>query len=444
MKRIIFSAIGALTLILIPGCVSTNLIPPYDMETMPPPSIYSDNGLNPFSPTVLPPVSTALPVLYATTRAPSNQDTKTPFYEDPPFYQNSRGHILRMGEAEIRMTGEGESWDDLIRFEEIRSTGDLPKIFVSSVRELAILDQSIGEYTEATDRDSDKISGEGVFTQRVNRLLEKSRKKEIFLFVHGYNSNFEEPLLMTSQFWHFTGYRGAFIAYSWPSFHKETAYLGDVDTALASARTFRIFLEYLARATEVQKIHIIGYSAGTRLVTQALNQITLLHHDMTGPDSREITKLGSLTLLASDMDRELFGTYLQDGLLKTLEEITIYVSEEDQLLKASHAVHSNPRLGEKWQYSMASAELIRFLRSMERLQLIDVSHAEGVNSRGGHFYFLDSPWVSSDFLMSLMTDISPEDRGLVRHPSLPYWEFPPDYPEISRQRIRELFTEREL
>ncbi len=444
MKRIISAAMGALTLILLTGCVSTDLIAPYDIEAMPPPAIYSDQGLYPFSPEVLPPVSTSLSFLYATTRAPSDKDADLPFYEDLPFYQNARGHILRLGEAEIGMTEEGRTWDDLTRFEEMRTTGDRPKIYVSSVKELAVLDRSIGEYTEITERDREMISREEIFTRRVNGLLEKSRTKEIFLFVHGYNSNFEEPLLMASQFWHYTGYQGAFIAYSWPSFHKETAYLGDVDTALASARTFRIFLEYLADSTEAEKIHIIGYSAGTRLVTQALNQISLLHHEMTGPESRKITKLGSLTLLASDMDRELFGTYLQDGLLKTLEEITVYVSEEDQLLKASHAVHSNPRLGEKWQYSIASPELIRFLRSRESLHLIDVSQAEGVSSRGGHFYFLDSPRVSSDFLLSLITDLSPEERGLTRHPALPYWEFPADPPETTEQKIRELFMKGEF
>jgi len=73
---------------------------------------------------------------------------------------------------------------------------------------------------------------------------------------------------MSAQLWHYLGYRGAFITYSWPSTPKNMAYLRDLDTASMSSRSFRIFLDFLAQQPEVEKIHILGYSAGTRLVTR--------------------------------------------------------------------------------------------------------------------------------------------------------------------------------
>ena len=59
--------------------------------------------------------------------------------------------------------------------------------------------------------------------------------------------------------------------------------------------------------------------------------------------------------------------------------------------------------------------------------MIDVSDAEGAGSGNGHGYFRNSPWASSDILMTLMYDLAPEQRGLRLKTSMPVYEFPPDY-----------------
>ena len=94
--------------------------------------------------------------------------------------------------------------------------------------------------------------------------------------MHGYKVVFENPLLVAAELWHFLGYDGVFIAYAWPSTPKKLAYFSDLETTSLSAYNLRIFLEYLARETDAENIHIIGYSAGTRLVINALNQLALI------------------------------------------------------------------------------------------------------------------------------------------------------------------------
>ncbi len=420
------------------GCITKPLIlQPYNIESMPPPIIYDNFDFTPFSIETALDNSRTLPLLYATTRKPAETG------DSLPFYLNERGQVLRLGKADIRMVNPEDCWDDLTRFGEPRLEESDYALYVNEVKEYGILRQSVSAYIDLTTEERELENRDSLFLQELNYLLNRNEDRDIFIFVHGFNENFENPLLMTSQFWHYLGYRGAFISYGWPSFHRETAYVGDLDTAMASARTFRLFLQYLAENTDAHKIHIIGYSAGTRLVTQTLNQISLLNKHLSARESRARTKLGSLILLASDMDRELFGTYLLDGLMKTVEQIDIYVSEKDQLLKASHAIHNNPRLGEKWEYNMTPPALTLFLESQERLHIIDVSDAVQIDTRGGHFYFLDSPWVSSDFLTTLYTGAHPRDRGLVKHRTLPYWTFPGDYSEKSRKAILE-FKEEQL
>ena len=49
--------------------------------------------------------------------------------------------------------------------------------------------------------------------------------------------------------------------------------------------------------------------------------------------------------------------------------------------------------------------------------------------------FIDSPWVSSDILVTLRYDLLPGERGLTRSDEDPMWRFPPDYIANLRETI---------
>jgi hypothetical protein len=84
-------------------------------------------------------------------------------------------------------------------------------------------------------------------------------------------------------------------------------------------------------------------------------------------------------------------------------------------------------------------EVIGYLNSTPELQVIDVTGIEGSTTGNGHAYFRNSPWVSSDILMTLMHDLDPDKRGLVRLPDRPVWRFPEDY----IRRLRAALLERQ-
>ena len=79
----------------------------------------------------------------------------------------------------------------------------------------------------------------------------------------------------------------------------------------------------------------------------------------------------------------------------------------------------------------------------EKVVLIDVTEAEEAGSGKGHDYFRNSPWVSSDVLMTLRYDLSPVDRGLVREEGMATWTFPDDYIERLRASLSEMLGTRE-
>ena len=81
---------------------------------------------------------------------------------------------------------------------------------------------------------------------------------------------------------------------------------------------------------------------------------------------------------------------------------------------------------------MLSPQAIGYLNDTPELQIIDVTGIEGSTEGSGHGYFRTSPWVSSDILMTLVYDLNPHERGLVRSAGEPEWRFPEDY--ITRLR----------
>jgi hypothetical protein len=58
---------------------------------------------------------------------------------------------------------------------------------------------------------------------------------------------------------------------------------------------------------------------------------------------------------------------------------------------------------------------------------IDVEGAANFDSGNGHAYFRQSPWVSSDVLLSLRYGLRPAQRGLEQRDESPIWRFPKDY-----------------
>lgn len=388
-----------------------------------------DETYNPFEQGAVIQNPERLPLLYATNRVPAGEEDKE------PYYSGRRSELVHLGISGIGVAGEGKTWDDMTRITETRNSGKNPLLEVQDVTEFGILERSVSPFTSPAERRMISPSGTERFLVELRSQLAQTSSNDVIIFVHGYNVNFENPLLVAAQLWHYLGYRGSFIAYSWPSTPRGTAYLKDLDTAAYSARSFRVFLDFLAEQDEVENIHILGYSAGTRLVTQTLYQKALQMDEIPSKDAQLKTKLDTVILSNSDMDRGLFGTYLLDGQLNILNRMSLYSSSKDVVLMGSRTLHSAPRMGQTLSREEIDDEIINYFQFNRKIDIIDVSDAEQVTSNSGHFYFLESPWVSSDVLLSLLTDLKPHERGLELHPDLPIWVFPEDYIERSRLHL---------
>jgi esterase/lipase superfamily enzyme len=211
-----------------------------------------------------------------------------------------------------------------------------------------------------------------------------------------------------------------------------------VETAALSSHYLQILLEYLSEETDAENIHIVGYSAGTRLVISALAKLAMVHADQDKASIRRKLKIGHVILTASDFDRQLFGIHLVKGLLKVPKTLTVYVSESDSALGFSRWLFNRERLGQMWKDRTLPDTAASYLRKRQELIFIDVTDAESAAAKNGHAYFRKSPWVSSDILMTLMHDFRPDERGLVQSGDISIWTFPSDYIQRLRSALLEV------
>ena len=432
--RIAFNNLIILILILVlPACASNK---PYQINMMPAPDVFSGGIFDPF-PDSDP--DTWVPyggILYATDREPVTDETRTDRIQ---FYQNQRGFLLRLGVGEITVKKEGITRDEIRRASLLKGRSEDYPLAVTGVREFGILVDSYNAFTHPELIESNADQGDIQFAKAVNDKLAISKYKNICIYVHGYKVIFDNPLLVASELWHFVGYEGVFIAYAWPSTPKTLAYMSDLETTELSAQNLRKLLEYLAKETDAERIHIIGYSAGTHLVLRALYQLSLLHADKNREAVQKELRIGNVIITGSDFDRQLFAMFLDDGLLKVAESFSIYMSGTDKALGLSRWLFDRERLGDMWQEENWSPIAIEYLQDHRELSFINATNAEAADTGNGHAYFRKSPWVSSDVLMTLAYSQDPGERGLALSPESQTWVFPPDY----GQRLRNILLEKD-
>ncbi len=122
----------------------------------------------------------------------------------------------------------------------------------------------------------------------------------------------------------------------WPSQAALEAYTIDQDNAIWSVPHLSRFLVDLQEKTDIDEIHVIAHSMGTRVLTQALAQARDEGFDL---------KLNNVILAAPDIDADTFKEQILPKISGVATRLTMYASSGDTALKLSQKIHGNDRLG---------------------------------------------------------------------------------------------------
>ena len=265
------------------------------------------------------------------------------------------------------------------------------------------------------------------FVEAIEVMLSISRRRQITVYVHGFNTEFTGNLEVTSEFWHYMARDEVMISFDWPSRGSLFSYQVDKANANFATRQFRELLEFLAASTSASRINIIAHSAGNPIVVEALRQISLIYYDLDDEEARRRSKIGRVVLAAPDMDLDAALSAGVDGAGRVTQGAIVYASRRDKALGHSGSIFGDVRVGRS--IGKLSADERRALIANDS-QWIDVTAAERRSSSLiGHSYFHENPWVSSDLMLFLRLGATAEERGLVRDMETGFLVFPDDYEE---------------
>lgn len=246
--------------------------------------------------------------------------------------------------------------------------------------------------------------GKEEFFGAVGKKTKDSPKHEALLFIHGFNVSFPSAIQRTAQIAFDLDFEGTAIAFSWPSQAALEAYTIDQENAVWSVPHLSRFLVDLQEKTDIDEIHIIAHSMGTRVLTQAL----ALAHD-EGFD----LKLNNVILAAPDIDADVFKDQILPKISGVAGRLTMYASSGDTALKVSQTIHGNDRLG------LGGA----FLKSIEGMDTVNATDID--TSLIGHAYYGSHRLVVRDLLNLVVRRLDPPNRDLVKG-ALGEWDFKAD------------------
>ena len=173
----------------------------------------------------------------------------------------------------------------------------------------------------------------------VKKRLKDSKlfKDQAVVFVHGYNTSFDNALYRTAQIAYDLDFDGATFLYSWPSGGAVASYTYDRESAQASEPYLREFLEMVVKQTGAKSVSIIAHSMGNQPLMDVLRDMR-----SSAPAGVEISQV---ILAAPDVDADSFSNLAKtiQGLAKN---VTLYVASNDRALIVSRNFWGSYRAGD--------------------------------------------------------------------------------------------------
>ena len=150
-------------------------------------------------------------------------------------------------------------------------------------------------------------------------------------------------------------------------------------------------------------------------------------------------RIASVVFAAADVTIDVFFDRLP-AISEMVDQVVITVTDDDNALKAAERfMGGKVRVGEENAEIIEEAFIIK--NKLFNVEIIDVSYGQKVRgfNISGHHYWYRHPWMSSDIIFLMRTDLPPHRRGLSPTELEGIWYLSPDYPEkIQKAAEKEL------
>jgi esterase/lipase superfamily enzyme len=211
--------------------------------------------------------------------------------------------------------------------------------------------------------------------------VRKTPDGSVLVFIHGFNTRFEDSVYRFAQVVQDSGVHSAPILVTWPSRGSLLAYGYDRESTNYSRNALERLFQYLARDREVKEVSILAHSMGNWLTLESLRQMAIRN-------GRLPAKFKNVILAAPDVDVDVFSQQIVD-MGKQHPQFTLFVSRDDRALAVSRRVWGDvSRLGAiDPEQSPYKEEL-----ALNKINVIDLTKVKQGDSLH-HTKFAESPEI---------------------------------------------------
>ena len=173
-----------------------------------------------------------------------------------------------------------------------------------------------------------------------NARVVRTPGRKVLIFVHGYNTRFEEAVYRFAQIVHDARVDVAPVLFTWPSGGNVVDYVYDRDSAMYSRDALEAVLQALADNRNVGSISILAHSMGNYLTVEALRQMSIRDRGLP-------SKIRDVMLASPDIDVDVFRRQIAEiDTEPRATEFTLFVSRDDKALGlSSFLARNSTRLG---------------------------------------------------------------------------------------------------
>lgn len=217
----------------------------------------------------------------------------------------------------------------------------------------------------------------------LKQKLAECSKRDLLLFIHGYNVDFKTAARRAAQFAQDLEFQGLAVLYSWPSEGATIKYMVDEDNVQWTVDDFEEVLKTLMTELCAERVHAVAHSMGSRVLTEGIRRM-----DVAALPA-DAAKLREVVFAAPDVNADTFRKFVEK-FYKRAERFTLYVSDSDIALGGSQKAHKYPRAGDSSDGVVLSAGM----------ETIDASAVD--KSFIGHSYFCDNRAILQDMFNLIM------------------------------------------
>ena len=207
----------------------------------------------------------------------------------------------------------------------------------------------------------------------------RSGKRRVLLFVHGFNTRYDDAVFRFAQIVHDSGTDFAPVLFTWPSRGSVFDYLYDRESTNWSRDTLERLLRSSAESPDVAEVTVLAHSMGSWLAMEAVRGLAI-HGGVP-------KKIRNVILASPDVDVDVFER--QVGRIGSAPHVTLFVSRDDRALDLSRRIAGGvDRLGA----IDPSAEPYRSRLEKNGVTVLDLT-ALRTGDKLNHGKFAESPEV---------------------------------------------------